>query len=279
LSSGNRLYVEDKVPVERRIYDPEQRVVWESRILRFGKDGQFLDFLGQEGIGGTPFPSLERLTLTNNGDIVVTCRTGRGWQVWWYDSQGVPLAQYQLDLTQLPVPKGTQGLIPQLETLFPDWSLRELHLKIDYYQETMDATTSTASGIQVVESLVWIWDLDRNTFAAHYGVPLLKRTATAGSPEVLLGDRPWEFVGVNEAGAGFFVSSPENHSQRFLVLNRAGETLLERNIELAGADSLFAHYAISPKGILAAFLSDGSGAEIAWWRSDKLLGSYVKTGL
>jgi hypothetical protein len=279
LSASNQLYAEDKVTADRRVFDKAENVVWESRILRFSKDGQFLDFLGQEGIGGTPFPALERLNITEKGDIVVTCRTGKGWMLWWFDSQGSPLRKFRVDLMKLPLPENNSAkLFPQLETMYPDWLNQEVQLKIDYFQETLDATTKTPSGIQVRHSIVWIYDLIKGQYSSHYEIPLLKRERAKGAADDPTGDRPYEFIGLNDSGAGFFLSSPENQSQRFLVLSRNGETLLERNIQLGGDNSLFAQYAISPHGILTGFLSDGQGAEIAWWRSDKLLGNYVKTG-
>jgi len=279
LSASNQLYAEDRVTPDRRVFDDAENVVWESRILRFSKEGQFLDFLGQEGIGGTPFPALERLSITEKGDIVVTCRTGKGWMLWWYDSLGNPLRKFRVDLTKLPFPDAHGAtLLPHLETMYPDWLNQEVQLKIDYFQETLDATTKTPSGIQVLHSVVWIYDLAKGQYSSHYEIPLLKRERAKGAAEDPIGDRPYEFIGLNDNGAGFFLSSPENQSQRFLVLSRSGEVLLERNIQLGGDNSLFAQYAISPHGILTGFLSDGQGAEVAWWRSDKLLGNYVKTG-
>ncbi|MEI8092709.1 MAG: hypothetical protein WCG80_00695 [Spirochaetales bacterium] len=279
LSSTNQLYVEDKVPVERRVYDPGQSVVWESRILRFSKDGQFLDFLGQEGIGGTPFPAVERLTITLNGDIVVLSRTGKGWSLWWFNNLGAPTGHLEVDRTHLPVPDSPGvTLLPQLETLYADWKRQEVQLKIDYFQETLDSTTKTPSGIQVLHSLVWIYDLAKQSYIGQYEIPQLKRERAKGAAEDPLGDRPYQFLGLNDAGSAFFLSSPESQSQRFLVLSRTGDVQLERNIQLAGSDILFAQYAVSPQGILTGFLSDGTSAEIAWWRSDKLLGSYVQTG-
>lgn len=281
LTDQNQLYVEDRVPAERRVFDPGLQVVLESRILRFDRDGKFLDFLGQEGIGGTPFPLVDRLTVTAGGQFVVTCRTGKGWAIWWYDAAGTPLAKSVLNPQSLPQPEGTSGqpaFIPQLDTLYPDWKDRKLHVKIDYYRETMDATTRTASGVQQAQSRIWTYDVAAQSYRKSYALPILKRQKSKGDTAEPWGDRPYEFLGISEAGLGFFLSSPENGSHRFLVCRPDGSTLLERNIELAGADYLFSQYAVTRTGILVGFLSDGNRAQLAWWRSDKLLGTYAQTG-
>jgi hypothetical protein len=280
LSNQNQLYVEDRVPDERRVYDADLGVVLESRILRFDRDGKFLDFLGQEGIGGTPFPRANRIAVTASGDLTVTCRTGKGWAVWWYDPAGTPLAKVLLPVVGLPLPEGLApaSTVAQLETLFPDWKDRTLHVKIDYYQEGQDATTRTASGIQLIQSRIWTYDLGAKAYKRSYALPLLKRQREKADAVEPQGDRPYEFVGLSEGGLGFFLSSPEAGSQRFLVCRPDGSTVLERNIELAGADSLFSQYEVTRTGVLVGFLSDGNRCQIAWWRSDKLLGTYAQTG-
>jgi hypothetical protein len=281
LTAQNQLYVEDRVPAERRVLDTGFQAVLESRILRFDRDGKFLDFLGQEGIGGTPFPLIDKLTVTANGELAVVCRTGKGWAAWWYDAAGTPTEKAMILFSALPQPEGAvQGTyLPQLETVIADWEGRRLYLKVDYYQETMDATTRTASGIQQAQSRIWTYDAPSRSFKKSYALPVLKRQKVKGDPTDPLGDRPFEFLGVSDGGLGFFLSSPEGGSQRFLVCRPDGSILLERNIELAGADTLFAQYAVTRSGILVGFLSDGNRAEMAWWRSDKLLGAYAQTGL
>ena len=280
LTSQNQLYVEDRVPIERRAFDPSYQVMMESRILRFDREGKFLDFLGQEGIGGTPFPLVERLTVTSDGELVVICRTGKGWAVWWFDANGTPIDKTLLLYTGLPQPDGsaTGGFLPQLDTVFADWQHRRLYMKVDYYQETMDSTTRTASGIQQAQSRIWTYEPGTRSYTKSYLLPILKRQKVKGDPTDPVGDRPFQFLGVSDGGLGFFLSSPEAGSQRFFVARPDGSPLLERNIELAGADTLFAHYSVTRSGILAGFLSDGNQVQMAWWRSDKLLGTYAQTG-
>lgn len=279
LTTQNQLFVEDRVPAERRAYDDAVRAVLESRILRFDREGRFLDFLGQEGIGGTPFPRLERLTVTSSGELVVMARTGTGWAVWWYDDAGNPVDRVQLPFPSVPLPEGAaQNLIPQLETIYADWSQRRLHVKVDYYAETQDETTKTAAGIQVTQSRIWTYNLATRSYQKSYALPLLKRKKAKGETTDPYGDRPYEFVGLSESGLGFFLSSPESGSLRFLVCRPDGSTLLERNIELDGSDTLFSQFAVTPTGVLVGFLSDGNRVELAWWRSDKLLGAYAQAG-
>jgi len=151
-------------------------------------------------------------------------------------------------------------------------------VKVDYYEETQDLTTGTAAGIQVAQTRIWTYQISARAYQSSYLLPPLKRKKVKGDTVDPYGDRPYEFVGLSDSGLGFFLSSPEAGSQRFLVCRPDGSTLLERNIELEGADTLFAQYAVTRSGVLVGFLSDGNRVQVAWWRSDKLLGTYAQTG-
>lgn len=273
LTDSNQLYVEDLVAPERRVFDPTLGAVLESRILRFDRDGKFLDFLGQEGIGGTPFPLVDRLTVMSSGELAVLCRTGQGWAVWWYDRAGNPVDKTTLTFDTLPKPNiaNRDALLAQLETVFATGN-RKLMLKIDYYRQTLDPTSHSASGIQSAQSRIWTYDLASKRYEKSYALPVLKRLKSKDDADPT-GDRPFQFLGVTDGGLGFFLSSPEADNRRFLVCRSDGSTVVERNIAVDGSDALFAQYQVTRSGILVGYLSDGNRAQIVWWRSDKLLGT------
>jgi hypothetical protein len=278
LTDSNQLYVEDLVPSERRVFDPTMGAVLESRILRFDRDGKFLDFLGQEGIGGTPFPLVDRLTVTSRGELAVLCRTGSGWAAWWYDRAGNPIDKAVITFDSLPKSPNLSdpgSLLAQLETVFPT-SDRKLLLKVDYYRQLLDPTSHSPSGIQSAQSRIWTYDLASRSYQRSYALPVLKRVKSKDDPDPT-GDRPYQFLGVSDGGLGYFLSSPEADNRRFLVCRSDGSAVLERNIAVDGSDALFAQYQVTRSGILVGYLSDGNRAQLAWWRSDKLLGTSAVT--
>ena len=73
VDSGKRLYAADILPRERFVFDEKTKTVLRSAVLRFENDGSFIDYLGQEGPGGTPFPYIKNIYTTKQNELVVVC--------------------------------------------------------------------------------------------------------------------------------------------------------------------------------------------------------------
>ena len=105
VSSSKVLYVEDRLPPERGIFDEKINMTLNSIVLRFS-GGEYRGYLGQEGVGGTPFPYVQGIKITNHDEVVVLCRTLREWIVYWYSAQGELLSTVKVALDKLPMPEG-----------------------------------------------------------------------------------------------------------------------------------------------------------------------------
>ncbi|MDR2842392.1 MAG: hypothetical protein LBV52_04245, partial [Spirochaetaceae bacterium] len=60
VNTRKNIFVENHVPIERRTYDADQMLL-DSLVLHFNEDGHFIDYLGQDGLGGTPFPRIDNI--------------------------------------------------------------------------------------------------------------------------------------------------------------------------------------------------------------------------
>ncbi|MCK5008646.1 MAG: hypothetical protein KAR73_14735, partial [Spirochaetales bacterium] len=120
VDSEKRLYVEDAVSEERQVKDKDLNVLLDRVILRFDRHGSLVDFIGQEGIGGTPFPYIDSLYITDRDELVVICRTPRFWHVFWYSAGGVLLFQVDIDQDHLPTYKTDEESVLTLGKILPD---------------------------------------------------------------------------------------------------------------------------------------------------------------
>ncbi len=273
VTSESRLLVEDRLAEERALFDENLGVTLNRIVLRFGPQGRLVDYLGQEGIGGTPFPFVLRLTVTNRDEAVVVSRTLRNWIVFWYDRRGNLLYRADIDLNRLPVPEESEGIIPLLETIIPDRDEARLYLKINYYQESVDPGTGSSYGIESTASRIYWLDLNEGLYSGFVEVP--ENVRVVPGPTVF--DRSeqrflYELVGTASGGHLFLLSREDQDQTQLLIMHMSGRVVRRRYLSLEETDIVYRDFHVSPEGVLTALLGYTDHAKVVWWRSDRFLG-------
>ncbi len=103
-------------------------------VKRFGPDGSYLDAIGREGPGGTPFPFVERVTVMADDMLVVTARTDVQWITYWYDADGT--LQERLELEHAGRLGDEPGLV--IRDLLPLLSQRRLLVFVESWADGND---------------------------------------------------------------------------------------------------------------------------------------------
>ncbi len=272
VDSQKRLYVEDVVSPERQVKDRELGVILNRTVLRFDRHGNLLDYLGQEGVGGTPFPYIEGLYVAGNDEPVVVCRTPSAWLVFWFDAGGTLVHTVRIDQERLPVPESPQGLIPSVSTIVPDYGRRLLHLYLHYYQDTVDESTGLPSKIEHYAALIYPLDLATMRYGAPVEVPEQDtRRERIGSQEVEVPAPSYELLGVSEGRVFFLLRREEANLFQLLILDSQGKQLARRHLVMEDSDLYFKQVGLSAGGIIYALLAGETRAQVAWWRSDRLV--------
>ncbi|HUX13448.1 MAG TPA: hypothetical protein VMW87_10495 [Spirochaetia bacterium] len=265
------LLVEDRLPEERAIYDKNLGVLLDRVVLRFDDEGHLIDFLGQEGVGGTPFPFIKKIYVTKSDDIVVVTRTLDSWIVFWFTPKGSLRYNVTISLDKLPVPKNQQ-VIPTLETVVPDQDRRRVYLKLNYYHQSVDVTTGARVGMQSVFSRVYWINLETGTYAKDY-VQVPENTQRVGGGNIFGRQNvtyQYQLVGAAPGQHLIFLSQEDNNREQLLVMNTGGRVVRRRYISVEDSDLVYKTFALSPEGILCALLVWDNRAKVVWWRTDKL---------
>jgi hypothetical protein len=272
VDSSNMVYVEDRMPPERRIYDKDTGTLFDYAVFRFGKDGNYEDYLGQEGIGGTPFPYILGLYSTSGDDLVVVSVMQDSWLVHWFDSRGGLRNSLKIPRTALPKPGGDEGLLASLDRVVPDSAGRFVVMKVDYSREIVDSQTKSYSGIDYAGSWLYRMDVQSGTVTDRWEIPAVQEASK--SSEALSGRKysivP-EFLGV-AGDRFFFVTIDEDSHTSISVLNRLTKSLERYAIEIAPDELYFNTMTLSKEGVISALLGTKYEARIVWWRFDKLVG-------
>jgi hypothetical protein len=271
VDSNQGLFVEDRLPPERRVQDKDSGAFLDYVVLRFGKDGQFIDYLGQEGVGGTPFPYLVGLYATPSDECVVISVTQTAWLVHWFDARGLVVSSLRLRRDALPLPEKGAGLIASLDRIVPDPEGRSLLVKIDYYREAVDPATKSGSGIEYSSSWAYRMDIRGATYPERWEIPAIERTAKTGqNGETVRYVRVPEFIGASGREL-FFLTADDDGKTYLATFDRSSRGMARYYIDIAPDELYYNSYFLSKEGILCALLGTKYEARVVYWRFDALI--------
>lgn len=262
VDSRRIVYVADHVAAEREEWDPDLRVMLNRQVLRFGANGNPLDYIGQEGVGGSPFPMIDGVFLTQRDELVVVGSSRDARLVWLYSPAGEKVFSARIDLDRLPVPAAGAGYVPVLDTIIPGIDGYRVYLKISYYRTVAEQSGGRDQGIVHDHSRVYWLDL---TTGRYEGFMELPRRGDSEDAE------HFELAGVARGGHMLFVGRLDAQRSQLIIMDSNGGVLRRRVLEIPERDLLVRSFFVTPAGILTALLAYPEHAEVVWWRSDQLL--------
>lgn len=271
VASDRVLYVEDAVVDAKAVKDNDRGVIRSRVILRFDRKGKQLGFIGEEGIGGSPFPYVSSLHVTANDQLVVVCRLPGSWEVFWYSREGVPLYQVEIPNTSLPV-MTQKGDTPVLVTIVPDLRSPVLYLIIYSYKNAADSS-STAAEQDVVTARAYSFDLRTQAYNPTYvefpqNPPHREKT---GLKTTDIPSPPSDLLGVSTNGYFYLLAYTDTNLYTLQILDHSGRLRAQRRVVIEDSALAFRDIHLSSSGILYGILADQTRAHFSWWRSDLLL--------
>jgi len=270
VDSQKRIYIEDEVPAERQVKDKELDVMLNRLIYRFDRHGKFIDFIGQEGVGGTPFCYIESIQITEADELVVVCRSMGKWLIFWFSSAGNMLYEVEIDQKHLPLPD--EEAIPSLSKIFADLKDPVLHLMLYYYREKVDEATKVKSTVSNFAACIYRLNLETGRYEEGYvAVPHNgERIERIGSSEISVDNPSYELIGLNNLGFYYLMRRESNNLFQFLLLTKSGKVAVRRYLVMEDSDLYFKALNLSASGILYSLLGEERGVKVTWWRSDRL---------
>ncbi len=271
VSSEGNLLVEDAVPDARAENSPEMHAYLNRVVRRFDSNGNYMDYLGQEGIGGTPFPYIENIHVNSRDEIIIVSRGEDAWLVFWFTSGGTLKYQVTVPLSNLPAPD-EQGIIPSLEKIIPDTEEDMLYVKIDTYREVRESISGTGTRIDYFASYFFWLNPATGEYEGSMEVPHVVRKQEipglgAGQDEEVL----HEFLGVARGGFFFLIGPFSAGQYQILVVDRNGVVIDRPRINLQDREIFYRDFHLNNDGILTAVLCREYEADLVWWRTDRVL--------
>jgi hypothetical protein len=270
VDTRKHIYVEDRFPYERHSYDAENKALLDSLVLHFDETGRFVEYLGQEGIGGTPFPRINGLYASERNELAVICRYSTGWNIYWFDPDGTMLYLIPVKNDGIPIPQDRPDTLAQVDTIIAAPDKRQLFMKVDYYHTTYDESTNTRSGAEPDSSVVWTMDIETGTYIDTIEVPFFEMSSGQNrrQSEKLL----YSMMAVIRDGR-LFLSFPVDGGYSLLILGKdSGGNLVQRRgfIQVNNDELQFNAFNVSEEGILSGLLATEWEAKLVWWRTDRI---------
>ncbi|MCI1208058.1 MAG: hypothetical protein LKF96_01255 [Treponema sp.] len=277
VDDGQNLYVADTLPRERQEQDKDQNLLLSQVVLRFSSDGKFIDYLGQQGPSGSPFPYIKNLYTVKGGELIVECVTNKGLVVYWFAANGYLLYTIPIDSNSVPNPykdKAQNDMFISVDGVIPDYSDKMLYLMADYYTTTIDSASKVQSGIDYTGTMLYPLDIKTGTYGNPLSVPPYQDTETDGFSKLTY-NIPYDFLGVTDSGWLFFIIAT-NDGFTIQMVQGNGQKILKRTIALDPDKLLYYTFSLSSNGILTGLFVRRDDARVDWWRTDSLIAELVK---
>ncbi|UTC67366.1 MULTISPECIES: hypothetical protein [unclassified Treponema] len=271
VTSSKHLFVVDSVLDERIEYDHEENLALRDIILRFDENGNFVDYLGQEGFGGTPFPSIEGIHTNSSNDIIVVCRTQTSLKIYWYNSQGDLLYKIPIFFNAIPNPyEGSDKIFSSIDKIIPDFNNLYLYIKIDYYLEEKDAATKANLGVSYDKSCLYFLNIKTGKYDKKTDIDAYEATEVSGN-ESLTFKKVYEMIGITENGWCYLLT-PTSKGYALEIMNLKSQKKYKKDLIVSSGEMFYNTFHVSSKGIISALLARDDKALVVWWRADKIIG-------
>jgi hypothetical protein len=269
VDSRKHIYVEDRLPYERHGFDSESKALLDNVVLHFDAEGRFVEYLGQEGIGGTPFPKIEGLYTSVNDDLVVVCRLPTGWNIYWFNSDGISLYLIKIGNNEIPIPPDRDMVFVSMDMIAAAPDVRKLYLKVDYYRYTYDESTNTRSGNEPDSSVIWVMNIESGFYEKIIEIPFFEYTLTENNQKVSV-KMFYAMLGIIRNERIFFQVPVEN-GYALLILSGDSQEQRRGFIQIHDEELAFNVFDLSEDGLLSALLVSNWDIKLVWWRTDKFI--------
>ena len=275
LDTRQYLYVVDYLPAERYETDTESGQLLRQVILRFTNDGTFIDYIGQQGPGGIPFPSIKNIYTTNNNELVAVCVSNDRFTVYWFSEDGFLKYTIPFYFDQLPSIniENNSETFASLDSIIPDYDEQKLYVKIDYSVMAYDVSSKVQSGINYEKSYLYTFDIPAEQYANSLVIPSYEETISSEYSKIVY-QIPYDFLGVTSSGWFFFILA-EDTGYSVMMIAPNGNKILKRNLIIPDEGLLYYNISLSRNGIITGLLSNDTKTSVVWWRTDSIIENFL----
>ena len=271
VTPNKHLFAVDTVNEERIEYDQTANLALRDTVVHFNETGEFVDTVGQEGVGGTPFPPIEGLYADSSNGIIVVCRTDIGIRVYWYDNTGSLLYKIPIAFNGLPSPYTNEvKMFSSLDKAIPDFTAKKLYVKVDYYREDIDTDINVSAGISYDKSCLYTFNIEDKRYERTIDIAPYEDTEDTHT-----GARPvkkiYGLLGIT-ANNWCLLTTPRSDGYILKLIDLYSNKIYTRILSVSADELVYNAFHLSSDGILSALLAGDKEADIVWWQTNEITG-------
>ena len=267
VDSRRHIFAEDRLPQNDQRYDPETKALLDGIILHFDQNGRFINYLGREGIGGSPFPRIIGMSASVRDELAIICRIPDGWDIFWFSSSGMLLYYIKISSSKIPVLHDWPEALASVDSISACPDARRLLIKVDYSRDTFDESTNTRTGNEPISSVIWTLNVEDGSYLSSSEIPLfeLYESGRAGNIKVF-----YIMLGAAQNGKTLLYF-PVDNGYSLLYADTNSREQRRGLIQFANHELRYNDFYLSAEGILCAMLADNYNVKLVWWRTDSFM--------
>ncbi len=271
VNAEHQLFIADYLPQDRYETDSESNMLLRQVILRFSENGEFIDYIGQQGPGGSPFPYIKNIYTTASNELIAVCLTTEGSTVYWFSADGFLKYMVPIRFSALPVKEEdvSSDLFINLDSIIPDYNEQKLYVKIDYSHMDFDESSKVQSGISYEKTLLYTLDVTTGLYESPLTIPAYEQIINSEYNRTVY-QIPYSFLGVTQSGWMYFSIADET-GYTILMVQPNGQKILRRHLAINTDNLVYYNLNLSKDGIISMMLSSDSKTTFIWWRTDEMI--------
>ncbi len=277
VDSNKNVYTVCSIPWDRQEKSDDGTTLYSHTVLRFARDGSSVDYIGQQGPGGTPFPYIKNIYTTSKDELVVVASSSDGLLVYWFASDG--FLKYMIPVTTRDAPSAaekdeTTDTFLTIQNVVPDPVSYRLYVQIDYYSTYIDEDSKVQSGINYIQTLLYPLNIENGTYEEPVSVPPYEESVVSDYSKLTY-RIPYDFLGVTKNGWKFFIVKTEDGFNIEMIQSES-QKILRRHFKALHSNIVFDTMCLSQDGILTALYLEKETARVVWYRTDNLIDAILK---
>lgn len=275
--SNKNIYTVCSIPRDRQEQSEDGNMLYSQTVLKLARDGSVVEYIGQQGPGGTPFPYIKNIYTTSKDELVVVCASIEGTLIYWFASDG--FLKYMIPVTTKDAPsiKGIDDnseVFWTIENVIPDPVSYKLYVQINYYSTYVDEDSKVQSGVNFVQTSLYPLNIESGVYEEPITIPPYEESVVSDYSRLTY-RIPYDFLGVTKNGWKFFIVKTEE-GFNIEMIQSENQRILRRQFKADHNNMLYYAMALSQDGIITALYLEKENARVVWYRTDNLIDAILK---